>query len=122
MELINYFKYVAIIITCIWFLYTHIGIFRRLVAMETSLLHGPYVASEILFPQWKITPMDMDGICKSPKKVVIFLFFLNVIDCVMEVFEVQFPSSSVHQARDVNCIQTFPLCLQSFALPCWETD
>lgn len=56
--------------------------------MVTSLLHGPYVASEILLPQWKITPMDMDGICKSPKKAVIFLFFLNVIKCVMEVFEV----------------------------------
>ena len=60
--------------------------------------------------------MDMDGICKSPRKATIFLFFLNVISCAMEAFEVRFSPLSVHQARDVNCIQTFPslppnLCL-----------
>lgn len=61
--------------------------------------------------------MDMDGICKSPKKAAIFLFFLNVIRCA---FEVQFSALSVHQARDMNCIQTFPFLPQTFTLPCWK--
>ena len=60
--------------------------------------------------------MDTDGICKYPRKATIFLFFLNVISCALEAFEVRFSPLSVHQARDVNCIQTFPslpsnLCL-----------
>lgn len=84
--------------------------------MVTSLLHDPYVASEILFPDGKLHPWTRMAFVNLPKKATIFLFFLNVISCAMEAFEVRFSPLSVHRARDVNCIQTFPspplnLCL-----------
>lgn len=40
--------------------------------------------------------MATDGFGKSPKKPTIFLFFLNVIGCATEAFEVQFFPLSVH--------------------------
>lgn len=68
MGLINDFRHAAVIITCIGFLYTYRGIFRRLVAMVTSLLHDPYVASEILFPDGKLHPWTRMAFVNLPKK------------------------------------------------------
>lgn len=56
----------------------------------------------------KLHPWPRMALVNLLKNPTIFLFFLNVIGCATEAFEVQFFPLSVHRARDVNCIQTFP--------------